>query len=327
MSVEVAAETSDLGALAAGRARAARLEQSSGADETRAMAQLTQGSCLIFGGFPDQATGLLRNSARLLDGLSLDPELRLALNLLAVALVYTGSYREAISTLRRALQVASRSGDSAACGVCWSSLGVVYEDLGRVTTAEECYTKAVALASNPRRACEIHVNLAGLMILVGDFIRARQSIEIAKQQGTLSQLWWLERNSLLIEADYHIAEGNPESAWPLVEEAQVFGRGRTYALGGMPRFQRLTRHYLWATEGVEAMTRFARSERARHLTTIRGQLEVRAFEEWVLKKKEGLRPQLGASAFEELRQRKLHGTLAYLRALHITDTGTGEGTS
>jgi tetratricopeptide (TPR) repeat protein len=322
LSAEVASEVGSWQAIGTVRMRAARVEHASVQPDTKALARFTQGYCLLVAGDVRGAQSQFVECLRLLGDLSLDGELRQAFNGLGVAQYCLGLFADGIASFNTAIRIASHIGDSVACATSWSNLGAVHEDLGDFTEAEHCYEQAMSLeaqASNPRRAVEVHLNMASLRLVTGDLKDASRCLKVARKRASESQLWWLTTDVLLAQADYNIAINCPEAAWPLVEEAQTNTRGRVYLLSNRGRFERLRRHHLWITRGRSAVETLSDTENlSERCIQLSGRFEINAMEDWV-RLHEGIPRSTSMSAFDELRSRQLHGILSRLNTLQIRD--------
>ncbi len=319
LSAEIASEIGDTNTLASIRTKAAQAYGSSKRADTSGLAQLTKAYCLLASGDINGALPQFRQCLGVLRKRTLDVELRQGLNGLGIASYWLGQFDEAIEAFREATKIASRIGDSVASATSWSNLGAVNEDLGDLDQAEVCYRQALelqAVASNPRRAVEVHLNLASLQMLRGGTEDAMNCLAVAKQQARVAQLWWLETDVLMAEADLCIMVGDPESAWPLVEEGLTNTRGRIYLLADMGRTERLKRHYLWATQGLEAVRRLSMTEDLRQrCPALSRRLEVLAFEEWI-EQAERQTHHVGG-AVDELRRLGLNGVVQRLQAFQV----------
>jgi hypothetical protein len=171
-------------------------------------------------------------------------------------------------------------------------------------------------AANPRRLGTAYVNLAGVKIVQGDFASAERELAVARRQAELSQLWWLRRLAVVYEADYHIARGHPEAAWPLVEEATRLTQPNGYRLSGVD-YERLLMLYASATGGERAVRELKKTWTSWKPFHIRDRHILAAVEEWVCGQ-HGIECRPGASGFEQLRGLGFHGTVAFLGRLGIT---------
>jgi tetratricopeptide (TPR) repeat protein len=320
LSAEVASDNGDWQALGSIRAKAATVEHSSTQPETVAVSRVTQGYCLLVAGDVAMARLQFDDCLDSLRRLSLNKELRQALNGLGMAHYCLGSAKDAISAFERAMSVAKSIGDTAALATMSSNLGAVREDLGDFQQAENCYQRALELeakASNPRRAAEVHMNLASLRLITRDTQDALRCLSIAKVNAAESQLWWLQTDVLLAEADYHIAGGTPETAWPLVEEAQAVTRGRVYLFSNRGKYERLRIHHLWFTQGFAAVQRLCQTENLRDRCLLKsGFLEVQALVDWI-RQRECVGERSAGTALDELAGLELHGTIARLSMLGV----------
>ena len=85
-------------------------------------------------------------------------------------------------------------------------------------------------------------------------------------------------------------------------------------------FERVRRHFLWATRGFDAFAAEKEHSDATGLALRRSQmLELLAFEEWV-NQREG-REARGTSATTTLVEQRLFGAIAHLVALHVYPGG------
>ncbi len=322
LSAEVASEIGDTKTTASIAAEAGRVQCTTTLTDIRALAQITQAYCLLVNGDVKAALTQFRECLAVLKTGVLDLERRRASNGLGIASYYLGYFDDAIAAFRNAIKIADRIGDSVASATSWSNLGAVHEDLGCYDEAEKCYNTAFeleALASNPRRAIEVHLNLASLRMLSGQLDAARKCIDVAKRHVESAQLWWLATDVLMAEADMYIMAGDPESAWPLVEEALSNAHGRIYLLGDVGRFERLRRHYLWMKKGVGALRLLKETESLQErCVAISRRLEVLAFEEWI-EETEGSMVSNGQFAVNCLLERGLRGVLDRLNAVQVID--------
>lgn len=312
ISAEVLSDTGCTRAVKSLMAKAGEMQYSAGQPEVRSLAELTQAYCLLVAGAVEEAALRFNRATKTLKNLSLELELRQALNGLGITSYFMGAFQESIAAFREAVESASAIGDSVAAATSWSNLGAVYEDLGQSSTAQQCYEKALeheAVASNPRRAVEVNLNLASLMMVDGELDEAERYLDVAKRHVKKAALWWLANNLRLCEADLYLLRSNPKCAWPLVEEAQANTKGRVYLLSDMTRFERLARHHLWVMRGVRKMQQSTVTDNlAQRCVKLSGRLEILAFEQWIVAT-EGGKQENQIDALSELRTRNLDGVI------------------
>jgi hypothetical protein len=104
-------------------------------------------------------------------------------------------------------------------------------------------------------------------------------------------------------------QSNPEQAWQLIMRGQANAKNRMYLLSDMTRMERLTRHHIWATQGVRAMQDSrSRDDLARRCVKLSGRLEILAFEQWILEK-ESIFEKSRHDVLEELKVLQLNGVI------------------
>jgi DNA-binding SARP family transcriptional activator/tetratricopeptide (TPR) repeat protein len=312
IAAEIGSETGSKRALASIRRKVGQIRYGANNLEVAALAQLTQGYCLLVGGAVRKAVLQFLRAHRMLKKLSLEPETRQALNGLGIAYYFLGSFQESIASFQQAIECAASIGDSVAGATSWSNLGAVYEDLGQFSLAQESYENAFeheSVASNPRRSVEVNLNLASLMMLKGDLTQAAECLEVARDRVVEAGPWWLFTDLCLCEADLCLFQSNPEQAWQLIMRGQANAKNRMYLLSDMTRMERLTRHHIWATQGVRAMQDSrSRDDLARRCVKLSGRLEILAFEQWILEK-ESIVEKSRHDVLEELKVLQLNGVI------------------
>ena len=261
------------------------IHQRAETEEVRALAKFKIGYCLLTSGKVQQSGSEFASAARILRQTSRDLELRRALNGLAIHHMAIGDFEKAAGTFREAVDTAERCGDLDGAANSWSNLGALYDDLGQVLAASECYENAYAHArnsANQRRFTELTINTAGLAMTLGEFDAAGLLLAAAERFALNTNHWKLRSDALLARADLAIARGAEADAWTLIDEADDIRGGRVYLLSDMGRFERLQRHYLWSTRGYPAlMQRGADVVSGERCPFVADRLEVEAFLQWV----------------------------------------------
>jgi DNA-binding SARP family transcriptional activator/tetratricopeptide (TPR) repeat protein len=281
----------------------------------RALAHLTMGYCKLVSGNTGEAGRDFRVATRTFRATSHELELRRALNGLAIHCLADGDLDGASSILHEAALIAERSGDLDGAANSWSNLGAVYDDMGNVLDAASCYDDATRNAvgsGNQRRLAELTINVAGLAMTLGEFAQARELLYSAIEIANITSHWRLHAEALFAQADLEIAARDLDAAWGLVEEANEVRANRLYPLSDMGRFERIQRHYLWSTRGLQEMMRHAAEVPLRQqCPQIADRLEVEAFHEWVMWQ-EGLERGIEATAVKELMRMRLLGIVTWL---------------
>ncbi len=315
---EVAAESGKLDDAAAAGAEAERVAGKSATPESKALAGLTSGYCLLVAGRLEPAVATFSAGVPMLRDLGLMVELWRALN--GLGMCYTGlaRLREGVESFAGALAVARKLGDNAAICNVWNNLGVAYHEAGYFDAAAISYKQATSLSASPllsRIAAPLYANAARLAMEFGDFAESERCSTLSLAAARESQSWRLIAATLLDKADLHIAKSEPEWAWPLVEETVGLVGDRWGLLADAGQFARLRRHLLWVTAGLEAEGNESQEGVQGTSLKIAEQLELQAFEEWMSPVRGGaVRDEAAA---HELVQRGLFGVLARLLAIGV----------
>src|SRR5256886_17584393 len=75
---------------------------------------------------------------------------------------------------------------------------------------------------------------------------------LCEEAAQRSGLWRHAVTALLTKAEIFLSKGQPESAWPLVEEAAGTTGGRSHLLPEAGLYERVQRPFFWANPGHEA---------------------------------------------------------------------------
>ena len=170
------------------------------------------------------------------------------------------------------------------------------------------------LVSAPRRIGEVLTNAADLAILLGNVAEAAELLDRAEAAARSIHLDRLLVDVLVGRADFHIACSEHERAWPLVERALEHSGSRTLIAGG--RFERVKRHFVWATKGYDVLRSLPPVSQYKGLSiSLAHKLEIAALEEWIARA-EGIPAGRRRCTVQELAQRGLFGVIARLLMLH-----------
>ena len=310
----------------AGR-RAALVASGSRTPECRALAELTGGYCLFATGRLDEAVTTFSAALVGLSALGLQVELRRVSNGLGIC--YTGLARidDALRSFASSLTVAQKLGDRTAVCNTWANIAVACHEAGRFRAAAKCFEHAIdLLPPTSRVAAPLYGGATRLWMEFGDFTLAEQYAATAVSAGRESGLWRLVVDALCMAADLHLARGEPENAWPLVQEAVALTQDRSHLLNDPGQFARLRRHFVWVTQGYESLLRLDPERRIMASVNLSDRLQLRAFDDWISREEGESRQEHAA---DEIIRRGLFGILSRLMAVGvrfraIPDHKTGE---
>jgi DNA-binding SARP family transcriptional activator/tetratricopeptide (TPR) repeat protein len=318
---QVAAEQGDVATVDAIRRQTARMDPRMMTPEARPKAEVLQGYCSLIACEVTSAERHFAMALRQLESAPDDPLWRRALLGVGLTQIAIGDHERGIRTWRRAIDAAERLGDAAALAVTWSNMGVAFLDRGRFRSAEQAYSnarQAIERVPTPRRLAELQVNLVGLSIVRGEFRRARDHLDQARDHAKDAGVWWMLRDVSVFEADYYQARGASDSTWHSVEAAQDVSAGRRYGLGAAGMYERLLRQHAFASGGMPRLTDLAQSRPAEAFCfQLRDHLSVRAVTNELMAQATPVARERAAQAWEMLRQSRFKGTLAYLQAIGI----------
>jgi len=314
-AAEVAAEQRDLPQLLEVQAIAEEVVRSDDPSGSSS-ALMTLGFCgLVLGKRNDaldgfgRAVGLLRVGANY-------SHLRRSLNGLGIAFSADGQRQQAIVAFEDALQLADRLCEPALSAMTWANLAVLHHNYGDFGEALKCSRQAIRLGevgSADRRAAAVYWIAAALALDLGDTLAATALLATADEALGDSPSPRQVEEAALLRADYFLATGEPERAWPLIEGIPATGHRRAYMLGEAARFERLTRHYTLVASGWDAYEnlRSSREHETERMPTA-GRLELTLFDLWVrLSTGDDVTPEVDA-ALSEVESRGLTGIVAQL---------------
>ena len=130
--------------------------------------------------------------------------------------------------------------------------------------------------------------------------------------------------SLLTRADLCLARSTPELAWPLVERATAITGDRARTLLDFGQYERLRSHFLWVSQGYDAVRALGRPESGERYWRLMDRLEVQAFEEWVCLLEGVDAPSASTSTLSRIESSGMFGVLARLVSLGVRLPGVPE---
>src|SRR5213594_3186253 len=279
--LEVSLDAGDLAARTEAESLAARMVASGATPESVALARLTLGQGALSRGDLVQGVERLTEAAPVLESLALLVELRRVLNTLGICYKGLGRFGDATSTLSEAVAVAERCGHPAAIAHSGMCLANQYHDLAFFDSSVRCFRAILApleALSSPRASVEAYSSIARFALVLASVPEAEKAGELCEEAAQRSGLWRHAVTALLTKAEIFLSKGQPESAWPLVEEAAVTTGDRSHVLPEAGWCERLQRQFYWATRGYEAMKSLARPPTALY-DSLGEALEVKLFDE------------------------------------------------
>ena len=316
---EVSLDAGDLEARAEAESLAARIAASGATPESIALANLTLGYAALSRGELIQCVERLTEAAPVLESLALLVELRQVLNTLGICYQGLGRFRDATRTLREAVAVAERCGHPGAIAHSRTCLANQYQDLAFFDSSVRCFRAALApleALSSPRASVESYSSIARLALVLASVPEAEKAVALCEEAAQRSGLWRHEVTALMTKAEVYLSKGQPELAWPLVEETAVITGDRSHLLPEAGLYERLQRQFAWATRGYEAMKSLARPVPTALYDSLGEALEVRLFDETAAHLA-GDQTERRAPALEEAVTTGLLGPLARLLAVGV----------
>lgn len=313
---EVAAESGSIDDAAKAGEQAQSVADASPNAECKALATLARGYCLLVAGQLNAAAQAFSVAAPFLTELGLMRDLRRVVNGLGICHTGLGRVSEALRSFGHAIAIARKLGDrEATCNVL-TNAGVAYHEAGIYDTAKQCYREAMDLLPRTSRStAPLYAAAARLAMESGEISQAQLYVATALSAGRESTQWRFIVSALAASADLHISTGEPERAWPLVEEAIALVGNRSHTLDFAGQFERLRRHFIWITAGYESLLRLEPSLHVGTLAHLADRLQLATFSEWIAFE-EGATNRL-ESAAGEIVQCGLLGVLSQLLALRV----------
>jgi len=313
-------DAGDLAARTEAEALAARIAASGAAPESVALANLTLGYGALSRGALVQGVERLTEAAPVLESLALLVELRRVLNTLGICYKGLGRFGDATRTLTEAVVIAERCGHPGAIAHSRMCLANEYHDLAFFDSSVKCFRAVLAplkALSSPRASVEAYSSIARFALVLASVPEAEKAVELCEAAAQRSGLWRHQVTALLTRAEVYLCKGQPELAWPLVEEAAAITGDRSHLLPEAGFYERLQRQFYWATRGYEAMKSLARPVPTALYDSLGEALEVRLFDEAAAHIAGDHIEGGGAPALEEAVTTGLLGPLARLLAVGI----------
>jgi DNA-binding SARP family transcriptional activator len=316
---EVSLDAGDLEGRAEAESLAARIAASGASPESVALANLTLGYAALSRGELVQGVERLSAAAPVLESLALLVELRRVLNTLGICYKGLGKLGDATRTLSAAVAVAERCGHPGAIAHSRLCLANQYHDLAFFDSSVRCFRATLApleALSSARASVEAFSSIARFALVLASVPEAERAGELCEEAARRSGLWRHEVTALVTKAEIYLSKGQPELAWPLVEQAAVTTGDRSHLLPEAGLYERLQRQFYWATRGYEAMKSLARPVPTALYDSLVEALEVRLFDE-AAARIAGDQTEGQAPALEEAVTRGLLGPLARLLAVGV----------
>jgi DNA-binding SARP family transcriptional activator len=279
---EVSLDAGDVAARAEAETLAASIAESGATPESVALANLTLGYGALSRGELVQGVERLTAAAPVLESLGLLVELRRVLNTLGICYKGLGKFGDAIRTLSAAVAVAERCGHPGAAAHSRMCLANEYHDLCFFDSSVRCFRAILApleALASPRASVEAYSSIARFALVLASVPEAEKAVDLCEEAAQRSGLWRHAVTALMTKAEVYLCKGQPELAWPLVEEAAVTTGDRAHLLPEAGLYERLQRQFYWATRGYEAMKSLARPVPTALFDSLGEGLEVRLFDE------------------------------------------------
>lgn len=315
---EIASETNEDTALGAILDEALQVANEVNLEEHRGRALMTAGYCHFVSHRADAARQCFFQSLECFDVRGFEPERARILNGIGGAFLLDGDVGAGFQNFRKAAQLAKALRDFGRLSTIASNLGAGYEWMGMFTDAAYAYERADLLNSQtttPRNTVSVTLNRFDLALILGDITEARTQLTRAREAAAAAKSELLDFRADVAEADLHLATGEPERAWILLERVLAEKRIRFGALGDVARVARLLA-LLDVTQGRDPHKANA-APYASRLKTVVQWIEYRGTLEWLYTRNKQIAVAAGESALQIARKRGLIGIIARLTAMGI----------
>ncbi len=248
--MEIGTDGADLGARADAESLAARIAASDATPECVALANLTFGQSLLSRGELVQAMERLTAAVPILESLALLVELRRAQSVLGICYRGLGRVEDATRVFREAVALAERAGHTGGIIHSRMLLANLYHDLAWFDASVACYREVLPplkTLSSPRALVEAHCDLARLALVLGNTAEAEMAVAQCEEGARRSGLRRHAVTACMARAELYLCAGQPELAWPLLEEAEHVTGDGAHLLPDRGRYERLQRQFHWAT--------------------------------------------------------------------------------
>ncbi|MDH3455298.1 MAG: AAA family ATPase [Gemmatimonadota bacterium] len=318
VSAEVASGDADWNVIESIQTTAAAMAERASDSHIRASATVADAFCLMALGRPREAAHSFSRAAAHFRADSRDTELRRALNGLGMCQTSIGEWSGAITSFEEAVALASQIGDLHGERILWDNLAVLFEDLGCFEEAVSARRRAFQISRAvpmPARDIMLLANASSLAVTIGSFPEASDFLAEALELAQHTQIQSLNVTVLVAMANLDIAKGTYSSAWAWAEEAIATARKHSINPPTVADFERVRRHFLWATRGYDAMVQTIEKGEQSHAALRESQhLELAAFSDWIELQEH--RAPSGSAAAQRLIERGIYGAVAHLVAVN-----------
>lgn len=248
--MEIGVDEADLATRADAAALAAEVAASDATPECVALANVTLGQNALQSGELAQGVDYLTTAITILESLGLVAELRRAQGLRGLCYRGLGRAADATKALQETVALAERTGQTGPILHSRLILANLYHDLAWFGAAVACFREMLGpleTMSSPRAAVEANCDLARLAIVLGDMAGAELAVERCEEGARRSGLWRHHVTAFLSRADLHLSKGEPDLAWPVLEDAARVTGDRAHLLPEAGRYARLQHQWSWAT--------------------------------------------------------------------------------
>jgi len=250
--LEIGVDEVDLATRADAEALAAEVAASDTTPECIALANVTLGQGALQRGDLAQGVERLTAAARMLESLGLLVELRRAQGLLGLCYRGLGKVEDAVRALQETLALADRTGETGPIIHSRIILANLYHDLAWFGAAVDCFHEMLGplqVLASPRAMVEASCDLARVAVVIGSMAEAAMAVEQCEEGARRSGLWRHRVTACMARAELHLCNGQPDLAWPLLEEAARVTGDRGHLLPDAGRYERLQHQLCWATRG------------------------------------------------------------------------------
>lgn len=250
----------------------------------RAQARLTVGFTALLGGDAQEAVTSFAESADTFARHGLSGRALRAVNARGLASNWGGDFRGAEQSFLHALGISSPDASQIRTTV-WGNLGGLYHDFGWPEAADLSLLEAercARLSGSPRSQIDWISDRLTLCYEERQHEHASELVRLLTT-GVESLSHPRDRADVrLIEAEFFLATGNNERAWPIIEQTLVTVGPRAYMLGDAVRHERLHRHFTFICEGYAAYLDLCRRrEGACKRMKLSDRVELTLFDVWV----------------------------------------------
>jgi tetratricopeptide (TPR) repeat protein len=231
---EIAGELGNLDRLSELMARCRQAMETISGEFSRGVALSAVGYSHLITGDARAALEAFDESTEALGGDNVSPAALRALNGAGIACVSLADRGGATDRLSRALEHARHLGDAGAEAVLNRNLAALKMEFGEFVEAADHFERALSRYSRQptaRYGCTIYGAAASFSMDIGAFDQADQLIRKGELCAKASPVARDVVDLVLLRADFHIAIGEPEHAWELLEQHVLRAGTKTYLVG------------------------------------------------------------------------------------------------